>query len=99
MRLILFGGFSFGKMWENMEKRPFFQAATPGLGKLCMGGYDQVGVYRVKGYLFQTPGKILSFLFISHYTVQKYSIFILLSWVWELICNTQSESLQLFCRA
>ena len=28
MRLILFGGFSFRKIWTNMEKRPFFQAAT-----------------------------------------------------------------------
>ena len=31
MRLILFGGYFFGKMWKNMEKRPFFQAAMAGL--------------------------------------------------------------------
>ena len=31
-----------------MEKRPFFRAAIAGLGKHRMGGYGQIGVYRVK---------------------------------------------------
>ena len=31
-----------------MEKRPFFQAATAGLGKYHTGGYGRIGVYRVK---------------------------------------------------
>ena len=31
-----------------MEKRPFFRAAMAGLGKYRMGGYGQIGVYRVK---------------------------------------------------
>ena len=31
-----------------MEKRPFFRAATAGLGKYHMGGYGRIGVYRVK---------------------------------------------------
>ena len=31
-----------------MEKRPFFRAATAGLGKYRTGGYGQIGVYRVK---------------------------------------------------
>ena len=48
MRLILFGGSSSGKMWKNMEKRPFFRAATAGLGKYHTGGYGRIGVYRVK---------------------------------------------------
>ena len=30
-----------------MEKWPFFQAATAGLGKYCMSGYGRIGVYRV----------------------------------------------------
>ena len=30
-----------------MEKRPFFRAATAGLGKYHMGGYSRIGVYRV----------------------------------------------------
>ena len=30
-----------------MEKRPFFRADMAGLGKYCMGGYGQIGVYRV----------------------------------------------------
>ena len=47
MRLILFGGYFFGKMWKNMEKRPFFRAAMAGLGKYHMGGYGRIGVYRV----------------------------------------------------
>ena len=31
-----------------MEKRPFFRAATAGLGKYSTGGYGRIGVYRVK---------------------------------------------------
>ena len=31
-----------------MEKQLFFQAATAGLGKYCIGGYGRIGVYRVK---------------------------------------------------
>ena len=31
-----------------MEKRPFFRAATAGLGKYGTGGYGRIGVYRVK---------------------------------------------------
>ena len=55
MRLIRFGWFYFGKMWKNMEKRPFFRADMAGLGKYCTGGYGRIGVYRVnrnvlKGY-------------------------------------------------
>ena len=50
MRLILFGVYFFGKMWKNMEKRPFFRAAMAGLGKYHMGGYGRIGVYRVKGH-------------------------------------------------
>ena len=46
MRSILFGVYSFGKFWENMGKRPFFQAAMAGLGKYSMGGYGRIGVYR-----------------------------------------------------
>ena len=34
MRLILFLGFPLGKMWKNMEKRPFFRAAMAGLGSI-----------------------------------------------------------------
>ena len=30
-----------------MEKRPFFRAATAGLGKYHTGGYGRIGVYRV----------------------------------------------------
>ena len=52
MRLILFGGYFFGKMWKNMEKRSFFRAAMAGLGKYHMGGYGRIGVYRVKTYVF-----------------------------------------------
>ena len=35
-----------------MEKRPFFRAATAGLGKYHTGGYGRIGVYRVKKHLF-----------------------------------------------
>ena len=40
-----------------MEKRPFFRAATAGLGKYHTGGYGRIGVYRVliKGCLSGTP--------------------------------------------
>ena len=31
-----------------MEKHPFFRVAIAGLGKYCMGGYGQIGVYRVE---------------------------------------------------
>ena len=48
MRLVRFGWFYFGKMWKNMEKRPFFRADIAGLGKYCTGGYGRIGVYRVK---------------------------------------------------
>ena len=47
MWLILIGGFSFGKMWKNMERLPFFQAATSGLGKYHTGRYGLNGDYRV----------------------------------------------------
>ena len=50
MRLILFGGFFFGKMWENMGKPPFFRAATAGLGTYHAGGYGRIGVYREWGH-------------------------------------------------
>ena len=30
-----------------MKKRPFFRAATAGLGKYHTGGYGRIGVYRV----------------------------------------------------
>ena len=48
MRLILFGGYFFGKMWKNMEKLPFFRAAMAGFGKYHMGGYGRIVVHRVK---------------------------------------------------
>ena len=35
-------------MWKNIEKQPFFRAATAGLGKYHTGGYGRIGVYRVK---------------------------------------------------
>ena len=53
MRLILFGGYFFGKMWKNMEKRSFCRAAMAGLGKYHTGGYGRIGVYRVKYPLLQ----------------------------------------------
>ena len=34
MRLILSEWFFFGKMWKNMEKRPFFRADMAGLGSI-----------------------------------------------------------------
>ena len=37
MRLKPFWIFLFWKMWENMEKRPFFRAATAGLGTYRLG--------------------------------------------------------------
>ena len=48
MRLILFGGFSFGKIWKNMGKQLFFRAAKARSGKYHIGGYGQIGVYRAK---------------------------------------------------
>ena len=33
-----------------MEKRPFFWAATAGLGIYHTGGYGRIGVYRVPQY-------------------------------------------------
>ena len=45
MRLILFGASTFGKMWKNMEKRPFFRVARAGLRKYGTDGYGQIGVY------------------------------------------------------
>ena len=48
MRLVRFGWFYFGKMWENMEKLPFFRADMAGLEKYCTGGYGRIGVYRGK---------------------------------------------------
>ena len=48
MQIVLFAVFSFGKMWKNMVKHQFFQAATAGLGKYRMAGYGQIGVYRDK---------------------------------------------------
>ena len=49
MRFILFGGFSFGKMWKSSEKKAIFPGGyMAGLGKYSMGGYGRIGVYRVK---------------------------------------------------
>ena len=44
MRLRLSEWFFFGKMWKNMEKRPFFRAAMAGLGEYHMGGHGRIGV-------------------------------------------------------
>ena len=38
-------------MWENVEKRLFFQVAMARLGKYSRGGYGWTGVYRVKSIL------------------------------------------------
>ena len=54
MRLILSEWFFFGKMWKNMEKRPFSRAAMAGLGKYRMSGYGRIGVYRAK-VIFREP--------------------------------------------
>ena len=35
-------------MWTFLEKQLFFRADMAGLGKYSMGGYDRIGVYRVK---------------------------------------------------
>ena len=56
MRLILSEWFFFGKMWKNMEKRPFFRAAMAGLGKYRTGGYGRIGVYRVNDPSQQVSG-------------------------------------------
>ena len=37
-----------GSLLEKLEKQPFFWMATAGLGKYRMGGYSQIGVYRVE---------------------------------------------------
>ena len=63
MRLLLFGGFYFGKMWKILEKRPFFRADMAGLGKYCTGGYGRIGVYRVK---LQVPLALESFTHTWH---------------------------------
>ena len=34
-----------------MQKRPLFRAAMAGLGKYHIGGYGQIGVYRVNHYV------------------------------------------------
>ena len=47
MQLIGCLGFSFGKLYKNMEKLLFFRGATAGLGKYHTGSYGQIGVYRV----------------------------------------------------
>ena len=47
-RFILVVWFYFGKMWNVLEKQPFFRADMAGLGKYHMGGYGRIGVYRVK---------------------------------------------------
>ena len=47
-RLIPFVLFYFGKMWNFLEKRPFFRADLAGLGKYCTGGFGRIGVHRVK---------------------------------------------------
>ena len=44
MQLILLLWFYFGKMWKDMEKRAFFQAAMAELGKYRMGSYGRIGV-------------------------------------------------------
>ena len=47
-RFLLFVRFYFRKMWNLLEKQPFFRADMAGLGKYCTGGYGRIGVYRVK---------------------------------------------------
>ena len=42
-----FYGSILEKMWNVLEKRPFFRADMAGLGKYCTGGYGRIGVYRV----------------------------------------------------
>ena len=53
--MILFVWLYFGKMWNFLEKRPFFRADMAGLGKYSMGGYGRIGVYRVNKW-FGTQG-------------------------------------------
>ena len=55
-RLILFLGFYFGKMWNFLEKRPFFRADMAGLGKYGTGRYSRIGVYRVKSNVLLLSG-------------------------------------------
>ena len=47
MQLIVYLGFSFGKLCKNMEKLLFFRGATAGLGKYHTGSYGRIGVYGV----------------------------------------------------
>ena len=61
MRFLLFGGLFFGKMWKNLEKRPFFQTDTAGLGKYYTGGYGRIGVYRVN-HITQKHSKVVTTL-------------------------------------
>ena len=49
-----------GKIWKNMENRPFFRADMAGLGKYCTGGYGRIGVYRVK--MSVTPAELVTLL-------------------------------------
>ena len=37
----------FGKMWNFLEKLPFFRADMAGLGKYHTGGHGRIGVSRV----------------------------------------------------
>ena len=41
-----------------MEKRPFFRAATAGLGKYHTGGYGRIGVYRVYRQIVTNVGPL-----------------------------------------
>ena len=66
MRLILFKVLSFGKMWKNMEKWPFFRAAMAGLGKYHTGGYGRIGVHRVKRRRMPRSHRSLSLMKHSH---------------------------------
>ena len=57
--LIHFYRFSLGKCGKIWKNQPFFRADMAGLGKYCIGGYGQIGVYRVKvtrGYMIWVPG-------------------------------------------
>ena len=69
MRFLLFGGFYFGKIWKNLEKRPFFRADTAGLGKYCTDGYGRIGVYRVNNE------DILFFRYFKHGKRSKKNVF------------------------
>ena len=43
MRLIFFGWFIFGKMWKNMEKRPFFGRVRPDWGNTARVAMARLG--------------------------------------------------------